>query len=553
MLEKIRSKIILKISVLVLIEIILIISSFALLAFFQSQDSTLGSSINIAGKNRYLTSSLLLQAEKYLHGSSTTTQVKSAMNQLEANIMTLKDGGTTSGVNLKPLSPDFLDLWNKIERDWNSFKTSLVIYILNPEVGGNPTSSSMAKIQQILEGGASSMIMSSDSLVTKLGDQVDANSKLMVLQVFFGALNIGILVLILYLVTRILRPIFRLTEATSKIKRGNLETLVEQKGTDELAILTESFNSMICSIKGYIENQNELNKTVKIKNEELLETEKDLRRANEDLIDTERAKEEFISMISHELKTPLTPIKLYSEMFLRTKSFGELNEKQARAMKMINNSISQLEMLVDDIFDVYKLEIGRLRMTKSEVDVEGLIKENVLKLQHLMKDKKIELKAEVTLKSDGPKVFCDERRIGQVLANLVKNSVDFVPAYGGKITIRAELGDLDNNKGKNNGIPHCVNFIVSDNGSGIPPEKIDKLFKKFYQIDTSVSRKYGGSGLGLAICEGIIHAHGGRIWVDKHTACGGGASIKFTLPTVCSLVETENDIIKSQIDTVPNQ
>jgi signal transduction histidine kinase len=462
-----------------------------------------------------------------------------AMNQLEANTMTLKDGGTTSGVNLKPLSPDFLDLWNKIERDWNSFKTSIVSYILKPEEGGNPTSSSTAKIQQILEGGASSMIRSSDSLVTKLGGQVDANSKLMVLQVFFGALIIGILVLILYIVTRILRPIFRLTEATSKIKRGNLETLVEQKGTDELAILTESFNSMIRSIKGYIENQNELNKTVKIKNEELLETEKDLRRANEDLINTERAKEEFISMISHELKTPLTPIKLYSEMFLRTKSFGELNEKQARAMKMINNSISQLEMLVDDVFDVYKLEIGRLRMTKSEVDVEGLIKENVLKLQHLMKDKKIELKAEVLSKSDGPKVFCDERRISQVLANLVKNSVDFVPANGGKITIRAEAEELGY---RNNDISPYVAFTISDNGSGIPPEKIDKLFKKFYQIDTSVSRKYGGSGLGLAICEGIIHAHGGRIWVDEHTD-GGGASIKFTLPSVYSIVETENTVM----------
>jgi hypothetical protein len=111
MLEKIRSKIITKISALVLIEIILIISSFALLADFQSQDSTLGSSINIAGKSRYLTSNLLLQAEKYLHGSSTIPQVKAAMNQLEANIMTLKEGGTTSGVNLKPLSPEFMFLW----------------------------------------------------------------------------------------------------------------------------------------------------------------------------------------------------------------------------------------------------------------------------------------------------------------------------------------------------------------------------------------------------------------------------------------------------------
>jgi signal transduction histidine kinase len=125
------------------------------------------------------------------------------------------------------------------------------------------------------------------------------------------------------------------------------------------------------------------------------------------------------------------------------------------------------------------------------------------------------------------------------LANLVKNSVDFVPANGGKITIRAEAEELGY---RNNDISPYVAFTISDNGSGIPPEKIDKLFKKFYQIDTSVSRKYGGSGLGLAICEGIIHAHGGRIWVDEHTD-GGGASIKFTLPSVYSIVETENTVM----------
>jgi signal transduction histidine kinase len=367
----------------------------------------LGSSINIAGKNRYLTASLFLQAEKYLGGSSTIPQVKAAMSQLQSNTMTLKQGGTISGVNLKPLPPDFSDIWDRIDRDWNSFKTALDAYILKAGEGGNLSPTPSTKIQQpILEGRASSLIGSSDILVTKLGEQVDANSKkLLLLQVFFGVLIIGILILILYIVARILRPISRLTEATSKIKRGNLETLVEQKGTDELAILTESFNSMVGSIKNYIEKQNELTKTVETKNYELLEIEKDLRRANEDLVSTEKAKEEFISMVSHELKTPLTPMKMYTEMFLKTKSLGDLNEKQTKAMKMINNNILQLEMLVDDIFDIYKLEIRRLRFTKKEVNVESLIKENVSKLETFMEDKKIKLNVEVFSKSNSPWFF----------------------------------------------------------------------------------------------------------------------------------------------------
>ena len=118
---------------------------------------------------------------------------------------------------------------------------------------------------------------------------------------------------------------------------------------------------MVNSIKRYNERQSELTKALEFKNEELTETEKDLRRANEELVNTETAKEEFLSMISHELKTPLTPLKMYAEMLLKIKSVGELNEKQLKAMKMILRSISQLELLINDIFDVYKLDIGKLK------------------------------------------------------------------------------------------------------------------------------------------------------------------------------------------------
>ena len=543
MLRNLNSKIILKISIFIIIVIILIIGSFGVLAYFQSQGSSTGNSINIAGKNRYLTANLLLQTEKYLDGSSNISQLEDAMYKLQTNIMTLKQGGTISGINLRSLPSDFLDLSRRIDEDWSIFKTYITNNLLKLHEDGqvtavrsNATAQSTTE-RKNLELLASNLIGSSDALVTKLGRQADTDSQnLMLLQILFGILIIGILVLVLYFVARILRPISALTQATSEIEKGNLDVSVKRKGNDELSVLSDSFNSMVNSIKRYNERQNELTKALEFKNDELTETEKDLRRANEELVNTETAKEEFLSMISHELKTPLTPLKMYAEMLLKIRSMGELNEKQLKAMKMILRSISQLELLVNDIFDVYKLDIGKLQLNKKVVQVASLVKENMSELGLLMRDKQIQFNAEIIPPSEKVNVLCDPRRIGQVLANLIKNSVDFVPDKGGRITIRTEAGY---SKQTNDGNSNYVVFTIEDNGSGIPFEKINNLFKKFYQVDTSTKRKHGGTGLGLAICNGIVEGHGGKIWVDtKHTQ---GAMIKFTLPIADSNAPGQND------------
>jgi len=543
MLRNLNSKIILKISIFIIIVITLIIGSFGVLAYFQSQGSSTGNSINIAGKNRYLTANLLLQTEKYLDGSSNISQLEDAMYKLQTNIMTLKQGGTISGINLRSLPPDFLVLSRRIDEDWSIFKTYITNNLLKRHEDGQVTATRLNATAQStterknLELLASNLIGSSDALVTKLGRQADTDSQnLMLLQILFGILIIGILVLVLYFVARILRPISALTQATSEIEKGNLDVSVKRKGNDELSVLSDSFNSMVNSIKRYNERQNELTKALEFKNDELTETEKDLRRANEELVNTETAKEEFLSMISHELKTPLTPLKMYAEMLLKIRSMGELNEKQLKAMKMILRSISQLELLVNDIFDVYKLDIGKLRLNKKVVQVASLVKENMSELGLLMRDKQIQFKAEIIPPSEKVNVLCDPRRIGQVLANLIKNSVDFVPDKGGRITIRTEAGY---SKQTNDGNSNYVVFTIEDNGSGIPFEKINNLFKKFYQVDTSTKRKHGGTGLGLAICNGIVEGHGGKIWVDtNHTQ---GAMIKFTLPIADSNAPGQND------------
>jgi signal transduction histidine kinase len=254
---------------------------------------------------------------------------------------------------------------------------------------------------------------------------------------------------------------------------------------------------------------NSLNRLAK----ELMNKDKELQKYNEELLTVERAKDEFMSMINHELKTPLVPIKGYSDMLLRPKIMGELNEKQKKAINSISYNVGKLELLISDILDVYKLDMGKLKLSKKAVDVDQLITSNMLEFKPLADEKNTQMVADIQYNGT---VYCDQRRIDQVITNMIKNAIDFVPADTGKIILRVLKKE---NK---------IIFSVEDNGTGIPQDKIDSLFKKFYQIDTSMTRKHGGTGLGLAISRGIVEAHGGEMWVDKEYT--GGAKFIFALP-----------------------
>ena len=218
-------------------------------------------------------------------------------------------------------------------------------------------------------------------------------------------------------------------------------------------------------------------------------------------------------MINHELKTPLVPIKGYTDMLLFPKIMGDLNEKQKKAINSISYNVGKLELLISDILDVYKLDMGKLNLSKKDVDVNQLITSNMLEFKPLAGQKNTKIDADIQYSGV---VYCDRRRIDQVITNMIKNAIDFVPADTGKIMLRVSK------KGNQ------IIFSVEDNGIGIPPNKIDSLFKKFYQIDTSMTRKHGGTGLGLAISKGIVEAHGGEMWVDKEYV--DGAKFIFTLP-----------------------
>ncbi|HKR73502.1 MAG TPA: ATP-binding protein [Candidatus Nitrosocosmicus sp.] len=555
--QKINSKILLKITVLVVIEIILIVGSFSILVYFQSQQSSLGNSINIAGKNRYLTANLLLQTEKYLYGlasssptvTSDASQLKDAMSSLESNIMTLKQGGMISGVNLKPLPPNLLPLWNSVDNRLNIYKTYLTNKLLAlpseartviMDTTTKTTTTDQSLVRKEIEPMASSLIESSDRLVTLLGQQTDKNTQnLMLLQILFAILIIGILVLILYLVARILRPIVDLTQATSKVKNGNLDVSIKQKGCDELSILSQSFNSMVQSIKNYITQQNQLTS--------------ELQKLNEQLERKDQLKDEFINIAAHELRAPIQPIVGLSDILrlrrLRTNRASSIGAETKRSsdeeqfLETIVRNAKRLQALSENILDITKIESRTLKLKKEKFNINEKIKNVIEDIKS--KDDEIAIIFDEQ-KEDPIIVEADSIRIYQVISNLLNNAlksskicIDTGDNYSTDYDISSTITALTtikkfssiykngNNTGKDSlSNNHNDEVIVSikDRGTGIDPDIQDKLFSKF------ATKSDTGSGLGLYISKGIVEAHGGRIWAENNSDGEKGATFSFSLP-----------------------
>ena len=207
-------------------------------------------------------------------------------------------------------------------------------------------------------------------------------------------------------------------------------------------------------------------------------------------------KADFLNVISHELKSPLTPITAYLDLFLKER-LGPITAEQREALEIMIRNSSHLQMLIGDIVDLNKLEAGKIPFTIEPVSLHNII-ENVAKdYEHIAKQKGISIRINAAI----PPIEGDKKRLTQVFANLVNNALKFTPK--GEIRITA----------KKRGYRAFID--VQDTGIGIPSNALDKVFDKFYQVNRGPARKYPGTGLGLAICRAIIKAHGGEIWVES--------------------------------------
>lgn len=326
--------------------------------------------------------------------------------------------------------------------------------------------------------------------------------------IIIGTASILLVVVIIFFTTnKFLKPIEKLTAAATAIKKtGDLTTRVEISTNDEVGQLGEAFNDMSDKLRS---SYAMLEQRITEKTEHLQKAVSALKRAN-------RMKSEFLANMSHELRTPLNAIIGFAEV-LKDKLCGELNAEQEDFVKDIHSSGRHLLQMINDILDLSKIEAGKMELQYESFLVSDAIEDVYTILKGLAKKKQLQLKT--VIQEDVKDIEADRVKFKQILYNLLSNSIKFTP-QNGTITTNAAIVD-----GK-------MQVSVSDSGIGIKPEDREKVFKEFWQADSSFSRKYEGTGLGLALTRRIVEMHGGKIWLKSEY--GKGSTFYFTIPVTKS-------------------
>lgn len=281
------------------------------------------------------------------------------------------------------------------------------------------------------------------------------------------------------------KPIKELYKATREVEQGNYDVRLNIKTNDEIARLGQAFNLTTTTLS----------------------------RVNEERTEIDNAKTEFLSITSHELRSPMTPMKAQLQM-LKEGYFGKLNKKQKESLAIIVRNADRLDNIIVDFLEISRIEAARLRFNFRETDLTQTIQDMVKFMDAFAKEKNIEL---ITKLDKLPIIEVDPDRISQVIRNLINNAIKF-SNENSKIEISAELKE------------DHIEFSVRDFGCGLTPENQIRVFEPFYQAEDPNRRRHGGTGLGLAICRGIVESQKGKIWVESKP--DKGCKFFFTMPLV---------------------
>jgi signal transduction histidine kinase len=362
---------------------------------------------------------------------------------------------------------------------WESMQVRISILeeraLLSPEF--NVAKNEMNAQKELLYNDIDKLLQNWNLIITAQGSEEETIIQLILV------IDIAVFFLVLFIIRKSLSPLVTITQALSRVKEGEYGEKIEYSGTDEVGQLVQTFNMM--------------SNTIKEKEEEAKKT--------------DIAKDEFLAMITHELKTPLVPIQGYSDILLG-EHLGKLNDKQKERIQIIKSSSESLLAIISDLLDAQKLELGQLSMKQENINIKETIDKAIKSLKPEAEEKNIKINSSVA----DFKINHDQERIGQVMTNLIKNSLEATQPNTGEIEIMMEE------------MPTEIKISIKDNGIGIPLDKQKELFKKFYQVDATLTRERGGSGLGLAICKGIIESHNGNISMES--VPNQGSTFSFTIP-----------------------
>lgn len=304
-------------------------------------------------------------------------------------------------------------------------------------------------------------------------------------------------------------PITNLIHATRLIGRGEFNGVVANLPVrGELGALATAMTRMTRALRDMKRQLVESNIQLEAKVEERTH---ELRKALEDLKSLDLLKDEFLSSVSHEFRTPLTSIRAYSEILA---SFHD--EDQATRdefLQIIIQESDRLSRLVDDILDLAKIEAGGLDWSLESVNIHEIAESSLRSLRPILAERR--LSASITRHGEVPFVHGVRDRLVQVMTNLLSNAVKF-SNNGDQLEVEIATRD------------RFVTVAVTDHGVGIDPQDQQVIFDRFRQVGDTLTEKPKGTGLGLPICRNIIMRHGGRIWVESKP--GVGSSFHFTLP-----------------------
>lgn len=302
----------------------------------------------------------------------------------------------------------------------------------------------------------------------------------------FTSIILGIMLIVLLIIISIIigkyitKPLDEILRVIKELGSGNYKARAKVSSGDELEDIGNTLNKSISILQKL-----ELEKT-KI----------------------ESAKTKFLTITTHELRSPMTPIKAELQILGRG-YYGKLNKKQKESMKVVMSNTDRLDSIIRDLLDVSRMEAARLKFDFQKTDLNRL-------LLKMSREKYSRNKIQIKVKAKKlPIIECDPMRVEQILTNLLSNASKFVEGNG-KIEISAEE--------KRN----YIQFSVKDNGIGIHKKDQMKIFEPFFQAETTLGRRYQGTGLGLTVTKGIVQLQKGKIWLKSKP--GVGTKIYFTIP-----------------------
>jgi len=235
-------------------------------------------------------------------------------------------------------------------------------------------------------------------------------------------------------------------------------------------------------------------------------------------VEVDRLKSEFVATVSHELRTPMTSIRGYVDVLLMGAA-GAVNENQAHFLSIIKNNTERLNILVNDLLDVSRIESGRVTLSPQAVDLREIAEDVIEDVLRRSQEENKPMALSLDMPKKLPHVYGDIERVRQILGNLVDNAYHYTPENG---TILVRI--------------HCLNggnevqVDVEDNGVGIPLEDQSRVFERFYRGEHPLVLATPGTGLGLSIVKQIVEMHKGRIWMKSSGMSGDGSTFSFTLP-----------------------